>query len=165
MKDIHDIKDPIGLFYNYIPISIVSIILLTLLIALLYLSLKKKKNLDIKDERVNNLKLDPKSFALNELEKIKKDKLIELNRYEAFYTRLTNIIKTYLIQKYSLNTETNTTQETLNKIELLNLNHDLNMIFEKCLKNYDYAKYSGYKVDESYMNQSFEITKRLFKSI
>lgn len=165
MKDIHDIKEPIELFYNYIPITIIAIILLILLITLLYLSFKKKKNLDIKDEKLSNLKLDPKSFALNELDKIKKDKLIELNRYEAFYTKLTNIIKNYLIQKHNLNTQTNTTQETLEKIDSLKLNQEINIIFEKCLKNYDYAKYSGYKVDESYMNQSFEITKRLFKSI
>ncbi len=164
MNDIHDIKDPIELFYNYIPILIIALILLFLIVLFIYLSLRKNKGSEKKVQSLN-IKLDPRALALSELEKIRKDKLIELNRYQAFYTRLTNIIKIYLVQEYKLDTETNTTQEILEKVQSLSLSNEFNSHFEKCLKNYDYAKYSGYKVNEKDMNESFNLTKGLFKSI
>lgn len=164
MKDIHDIKSPIEIFYNYIPILITAMVLLTLLLWFIYLSLRKKTVIDKKEEVINK-NLDPKSFALSELEKIRKEKLIELNRYHAFYNRLTNIMKSYLIQKYRIDTESKTTTEIIETIKSLNLNNDLYNHFELCLKNYDYAKYSGYKVDDREMNESFDLTKGLFKSV
>lgn len=164
MNDIHDIKEPITLVYNYIPILITAIILSILFILFIYLSLKKKSINYIKKDN-KRLKLDPKSIALNELEKIKKDKLIELNRYHAFYTKITVILKNFLQQQYNIDTESNTTQEIIEKIRALNLDSNLYNHFEKCLRDYDYAKYSGYKLNEKEMNDSLNLTNGLFKSL
>jgi uncharacterized membrane protein len=43
MNDIHDIKEPIELFYNYVPILIIALILLFLIVLFIYLSLRKNK--------------------------------------------------------------------------------------------------------------------------
>ncbi len=164
MKDIHDIKSPIELFFNYLPYVIGSLILLSLIMIFTYLSFKKNTQKPLKNKMENLAKkLSARDLALNELEKIKKEKLIELNRIELFYNRLTEILKNYLVSEYTINTQTKTTKEIVSHIERIDINNDLKNNLEQCLKNYDYAKYSGYKVNDGDMNESFDLTYLIFK--
>lgn len=166
MKDINDIKSPIELVYNYLPFILTSIALLTLVVVFIYLSLRKKTEEPVIQKSENlSKKLSAKELALLELEKIKKEKLIELNRYQVLYNRLTDIVKNYLTSEYKLDIETKTTKEIIKDINNLELNNQLKKHFEQSLKNYDYAKYSGYKVDDRDMNESLDLTTILFKTI
>lgn len=166
MKDIHDIKSPIELFYNYLPFILISTSLLTLLIIFTYLTLRKRKPVKTLNEQVKvNKRLNSKELAISELEKIKKERLIELDRYQAFYNRLTTIVKNYLISEYNINLESKTTTEIINDINNLDINNQSKLNFEKCLKTYDYAKYSGYKLENQTMYDDFDQTNILFKTI
>lgn len=166
MRDIHDIKSPIELFYNYLPIILIFVSLLTLLIVFTYLTLKKREPVETLDKQIKiNKKLNSKEIAISELEKIKKEKLIELDRYQAFYNRLTNIVKNYLIAEYNIDLESKTTTEIISDINKLEINNQVKSNFEKCLRNYDYAKYSGYKVENQTMYDDFDQTNILFKTI
>jgi hypothetical protein len=94
MDDIHDVKAPLALTYNYLPLIILFAILFLLLILLIYLSVKRKKaRTPAKEPATVEIKLSPRDIALMELDKIKKDRLIELNKTDIFYNRLTEIIK------------------------------------------------------------------------
>ena len=53
--------------------------------------------------------------------------------------------------------------ETRDTIIQIKENSFLKLNLEQCLKNYDYAKYSGYKVNDRDMNESFDLTYLIFK--
>mgnify|MGYP001590932676 CR=1 FL=1 len=162
MEDIHDIKEPLTLSYNYLPLIIFFGGLLLLAALLLYLSFRKKQITPVQ-ETIKNNQLSPIEKAINELEKIKYDKLIEQNKIDTFYNRITYIVKAYLYEQYEIEVESKTTTEVLFQIKSINLGFDFARQLEICLKDFDFAKYSLYKTTNKDMLESLDLAYSLFK--
>lgn len=160
MEDIHDIKGPMAIVFNYVPLIVVFSILLILLALLLYLNLRKKKHVQQKeDEPV--IKVSPRDIALVEIEKLRNDKLIEFNKCELFYNKLTEILRKYIREQYAVNIESKTSTEAITDIKRARLNPDFTKHFELCLKNLDFAKYSSYKISSEDMLKSLDMVRTL----
>jgi len=165
MKDIHDIKQVILISYDYLPIIIVLSTMLFLFFILMYISIRKKivkKKLN-KTEYLQFEKLSAKEIALNELKILKKDNLIEANRQKLFYERISQIIKNYLKEQYNIEIDSRTSREII--CQLKNMQFDYNLVkhIEICLNNFDFAKYSFYKISHKDMYLSLENAFILFK--
>lgn len=66
---------------------------------------------------------DPKKLALEELELLKKQMLIQKGFFEEFYVRLTQIVRTYIERKFNVKAPEQTTQEFLEEVLTKNIFH------------------------------------------
>lgn len=161
IKDIHDIQPPIKLSYNFFPLILIIILLVIIIILFIYFF--KFRNKSVLENKIAKV-LTPASVALHELDKIKIDKLIENNKCDLFYDRITNIMKKYLFEKYGFISSTKTSIEILNQVKLVENNIDVIRKIELCLYDYDFSKYSSYTTSIKDMNSSFELTYNFFQS-
>lgn len=157
MQDIHDIKGPIEVTYNYWPLLIFFILLLSIMIYLIYLSLRPKKPEVKPVEKIIERALSPLENALKKLESLKKDNLLSADKSLVFYNRLTSILKDYLLEQYLFNVEAKTSSEIIEEIAKINSLPDFLKQLELNLKNFDYAKYSSYRLSEKDMNISYSL--------
>ena len=157
INDIHDLKEPLTISFNFLPLIIFFSILLILIIILTYLSIKKGKNIEIINTKENlNYKLTPKNLALAELEAIRKEQLIENHKVDIFYNRITSLLKNFLFQEYQIKSESRTSHELIKYIKDIKVKDDFIYQLEICLKNLDLKKYSKNIIDKNEMEKSFE---------
>jgi hypothetical protein len=164
MDDIHDIKAPLTISFNYLPLIILFVIFIIIIIVLVYLSLKRKKALPPPEEEgPATIKLTPREIAVLELEKIKRDRLIELNKTDIFYNRITEILKRYLTEQYGIEVDSKTSTEIIFQLKSLQLNYDFVRQIIICLRDLDFAKYAFYKTSNKDMTESLDLMYTLFK--
>lgn len=162
MKDIHDIKEPIALTFNFTPLIILAVILLLLLSLLIYLSLKNKSS-NVNSILSNNKSNTPKTKALEALEQIEKDNLIEKEKIDLFYTRVTDIIKIYLLEQYLTKSDSKTTSEIVKDLKNLNLDYDFVIYTKNILIDLDRLKYANLKTSKDKMNKLLEALNKWIK--
>lgn len=112
-KDIKDIKVPLKIPYTFQEILpyILGILILLLLIVLVvwFLKNRKKKQPPV-DERFT---LPPHVWALKELDKLQKEKLWQTGEVKTYYSRLTDIARSYIELRYRIPAMEKTTEELM----------------------------------------------------
>lgn len=94
----------------WILISYAGLLVLTLIIALIWMYTQKDKDPEV----FAALKQDPPHIvAFRELDKLKEGKLWEKGRVKEFYTQLTEIIRIYIERQYGIHAMESTTDEIL----------------------------------------------------
>lgn len=156
MNDINDINPPIELFFNYTPFTIIAILLLIVIIVLLYFTFKvfqkkKKTEFGIIDINYNT----PEEKALRILKLIKTEKLIENNKVELFYFKISRLVKDYFLEKTSSNLDSMTTREVILTLENSKV---FSLDFLEKTKNYltdlEYIKFTPSLNSQDKMNRS-----------
>lgn len=126
---IKPIKGPIAApltFAEMLPWIILAVAVLVIGGLLIYYFTKKKKNEPVVFRRPKP-KLPPWRIALDELEKLKSEKLWQQDRMKEYHSRLTDILREYVEATYSIEAMEMTTWEIIRafagaKIEQVNLN-------------------------------------------
>ncbi|MFW5886911.1 MAG: hypothetical protein ACOCUL_04060 [Bacteroidota bacterium] len=143
-KSIRDIKDPFDapvtfleiLFLVFLAFTVIGIIVLT------YFILKnKKKNIPI----LNIIKRDvpPHEQALNDLDKLKKEKLWQQGRVKLYYTRITEIIRIYLEKRYHIHAMEQTSEEIIESLKLTGFqNNELIRLLKDTFEIADLVKFA-----------------------
>ncbi|MBP8958977.1 MAG: hypothetical protein KBG40_00935 [Bacteroidales bacterium] len=89
-------------------------------------------------------------IAFRELEKLKSEKLWEKGEIKKYYARLTEIIRQYIMNRYSVPALEMTTSETLQALLLAGVSKDENyMKLRKILTEGDLVKFAKYKPEPS----------------
>ncbi|MFC2086866.1 LPXTG cell wall anchor domain-containing protein [Bacteroidota bacterium] len=113
-KAIADIKKPFEAplsfqeIFPYIVYSLLGILIVGTLIYVLY---KRKKNQPILIRKIP--KEPPHITALNELEKIKAEKLWQQGKVKEYYTRITDVVRIYIEKSFQVKAMEETTSEIL----------------------------------------------------
>lgn len=153
MNDINDINPPIELFFNYTPFIIAFIIVLIIIFTLLYLTFRVLKQNKEKPEI--NFTNTPEEKALKILNLIKKEKLIEDNKVELFYFKISRLVKDYFLEKTNNNIDSLTTREVILLLENLQL---FSLDFLEKTKSYltdlEYIKFTPKNNAQDKMNTS-----------
>jgi hypothetical protein len=145
LRDIKPVRKPPFVWTDYLWILwiVLGVALLVLLIGfIIYLVLKKKKKGYIFKPPVV---LPPHVRALQELEKLKEEKIWLQGREKEFYSRLTDILRIYLAEQEGINAMEMTSGEILNEIRKLS---DLESVFnnlKQILTTADLVKFAKYK--------------------
>lgn len=144
---IFDIKEPYGApvtFREVLPYFLGGILLAGMIYFLAYY-LKKRK----KDEPILK-RIKPTEpahvIALRELDKLKSDKLWQQDKVKLYYSRLTEILRTYLENRYGIQAMEQTSNETLQS--LLEIGFNDNNLFDKLKEVFflaDMAKFAKAK--------------------
>ncbi len=104
-------------------------------------------------------------IAFRELEKLKSEKLWEKGEIKKYYARLTEIIRQYLMNRYSVPALEMTTSETLQALLLAGVSEDENYIkLRKILTEGDLVKFAKYKPEPSENELLFEYAWDYIKS-
>lgn len=133
---IKDIKPPLEVpytFEEFLP-YIIGLILLALIIYLIIYFLKRRKPKQLIQDY--DPKIPPHIIALDELRKLNDEKLWQKGEIKLYYTKLTDIIRTYIERRFNIMALEMTSDEILRELEKLNLD---NGIIESSRKMYQIA--------------------------
>ncbi|MCK9639301.1 MAG: hypothetical protein M0R39_05270 [Prolixibacteraceae bacterium] len=114
-KGFTDIKKPYGApvtFKEIAPWILGIILIATIIFFILYAINRRRKNIPLFTMPVKP-KLPPHIVALSELDKLKEEQLWQHDKVKDYYTRLTDIIRVYLEERYEVPAMEQTTQEIL----------------------------------------------------
>jgi hypothetical protein len=147
-KGFADIKKPYGAPVTFKEIApwIMGIILLaTIIFLIIYAINRRKKNIPLFSLPVKP-KLPPHVVALSELDKLKEEQLWQHDKVKDYYTRLTDILRVYLEEQYSVPAMEQTTYEILSEFKGENsqIKGKLFTGLQKTLDTADLVKFAKY---------------------
>ncbi|HWS01315.1 MAG TPA: hypothetical protein VN249_11900, partial [Prolixibacteraceae bacterium] len=118
-KGFADIKKPYGApvtFKEVAPWILGIILIASVVFLILYALNRRRKNIPLFTMPAKP-KLPPHVIALSELDKLKEEQLWQHDKVKDYYTRLTDIIRTYLEERYEVPAMEQTTQEILSQFK------------------------------------------------
>jgi hypothetical protein len=158
MTDIHDIKPlEIPAADWSLPVYILGAILILAIIGAAIYYWKKHRNLKrVPDEAL----ILPHEAALRLL-----DALMDVERMDgkAFYFSLSNILRSYIQARYSINALEMTTEELLPKIDVLNINKEMHLELKALLRSTDPVKFAGVPAAVSKMRQDLAFVRNFIQ--
>ena len=147
-KGFADIKKPYGApvtFKEVAPWILGIILLATIIFFLIYAINRRRKNIPLFSLPAKP-KLPPHVIALSELDKLKEEQLWQHDKVKDYYTRLTDIIRVYLEERFEVPAMEQTTQEILTsfKAEGSELKGALLTGLQRTLETSDFVKFAKY---------------------
>lgn len=118
-KGFADIKKPYGApitFKEVAPWILGIILLATIVFLVIYAISRRRKNIPLFTLPAKP-KLPPHVVALSELDKLKEEQLWQHDKVKDYYTRLTDIIRVYIEERYEIPAMEQTSQEILNQFK------------------------------------------------
>ena len=148
-------------FLSLLWIPLIILILLAIIGAIIYLIIKKnKKGYSFTPPPL----LAPHVRAMKSLDKIKKEKIWQQERYKEFYTQLTDVLRRYINERYGINSLEMTSGEILSIIRTKAEEDSVYNNLKQVLSVADLVKFAKYKpfIDEndlSLMNSYFFVNQ------
>ncbi|RKX18194.1 MAG: hypothetical protein DRP35_09655 [Candidatus Zixiibacteriota bacterium] len=152
-KEIKDIKQPLNTPFSfqefvkyYLPYILGGIIILLILYFAYKYYKKKRQEAKEKPKKVYVPKEAAHTIALRELESLKEKKLWQNDKIKQYYSELTDILRTYLENRYRISAMEQTTYEIISMMKQQNLTEQeqLNLL-SYVLESGDLAKFAKYK--------------------
>lgn len=114
MANLHDIKDivEVNLTNDWRIIVALAIAALVSIFGLLWV-FSKNKEVKVVKQKTSQGNINPYAFALQQLEQLKKQQLLNNEAYKSYYTSLLNICRVYADSELHINSTTKTTDEYL----------------------------------------------------
>ncbi len=147
-KGFADIKKPYGApvtFKEIAPWILGIILAASILFLVIYAINRRRKNIPL-FQVPQKPKLPPHVIALSELDKLKEEQLWQHDKVKDYYTRLTDIIRVYLEDRYEVSAMEQTTQEILFQFkgEASQIKGKLYTGLQKTLETSDLVKFAKY---------------------
>ena len=144
---IKPIKGPIRAPYTFaelLPWLIAALVFLILVTGTVYYFKKRKQNEPVFKARTKP-KLPPHKIALQELDKLKTQKLWQQGRIKDYHTRVTDIIRTYIEGKYKIHAAEMTSHEIMVAIKHTDVENDDKKKLKQMLELADLVKFAKFK--------------------
>lgn len=158
-KDIKAIKEPlkIPLTFKEILPFIIGALLLAALIAFIvwFVRYKKKKNLPLDEKYL----LPPHVWALKELDKLWQEKLWQTGEVKSYYSRLTDIARTYIELRYHIPAMEQTTEELMSSLHKGVMKQSLKKELNEVLVLSDFVKFAKAQPDFLENENSLKVIK------
>ncbi len=165
VKTFHDIKAIIEVKKEWEwwwwAVLAIGLLLIALLIWFLIKRAKKKKA----NPEVFKVKASPYDEAMQSLNELQQQKLLESNDVKEYHIRLTNIFKRYLSRKNNADKMYLTTDEVLMELKEFSLSQDQIFAFANCLRMSDAIKFAKYLPPQIESEKCLEQVKEMIISI
>lgn len=160
-NDIKDIKPLSKLKIKPLFLILAILIIVAAFIILLFIL----KDISQKKEELEQIEIDPKTEALNVLEKLFQNEYMKENNIKLFYYRMFEVLRIYILKKLNIDTLGMTTEEFFQTMkgmlpEGININE-----FKSYLKIFNLARYAGFHPEKKVINESYEFTKDLLEKL
>jgi len=160
-KEIKDIKGPINVpytFADFVPYIIGALLLGLLIYGIIYFIRKSRQKTVVPQKYIP--KTPAHEIALAELMKLREEKLWQQGTTKEYYTRLTDIVRTYIERRYKINALEFTTDELMNSIAMKKLDSETYQKLKYTLELADLVKFAKANPvsdeHEQAMSNSFE---------
>lgn len=147
-KSIFDIKKPIEEPFSFIDwlkenwIWIVAILAVIIVIVVLIRYLKNKPTAEVIEVQPD---IPPHVIALQNLEKIRNLQLWQTGKVKQYHTEISEILRTYLEERYQINALENTTDEIMQSLRFMTIQPDLLTKLNQTLLLADLVKFAKEK--------------------
>lgn len=150
MATVHDyaqVAEPNTRIWDYLPDAVVDYWWAILLVALLLLAgaavwiWYKKRNL-VEALLPQKKVVPPYEMAIQQLARLKEEKLCENSREKEFYTRLTEILRTYLDRRFGINAMEMTSTQILQQIKSNEATKPSAVLMKQILEMADFVKFA-----------------------
>ncbi|MFN8261665.1 MAG: hypothetical protein U0X41_12075 [Chitinophagales bacterium] len=158
-KDIKDIKGPLKIpltFQEILPYIIGAFILAILAGLITWFIMERKKKKQPIDEK---FLLPPHIWALKELDKLQQQKLWQTGEVKDYYSRLTDIARTYIELRYKIPAMEKTTDELMSSMHKGMVKQSLKKELNEVLVLSDFVKFAKAQPDFIENENSFKIIK------
>jgi len=160
----HDIKNIIEVkqvFQWWIWAFIGAVVILLIILIIYFIKKSKKK----KDTGIFESKVSPYDEAMELLDELQKENLIEKNEIKEYHIRLSEIFKRYLSRKTNTYQMHLTTDELLVELNEMDLSREKISAFANCLKMGNAVKFAKYTPPVFENEKCFSETKEMIKAI
>lgn len=151
--DIKPVMNPDFVLADYIFILVIIWVILVILALIIYFVFIRKKKIKIRQKQEINVLPHVKAFA--ELEALKKQQLWQQEKYKSYYTKLTDILRVYLYERFNINAKEMTSDEILDAFGKIEGKTSANEGLEQVLKLADLVKFAKLKPSEDENELSF----------
>ena len=144
-KVIKDIKQPYDSpwsIYEILDKIIIAAISLILLYIILYYFIKNRKKKPLVVEEKVEVIIPAHITALEELQKLRDEKLWQEGKYKLFHIRLSDTVRTYIEKRFGINAPEQTTYETLQNFRSVSLDDELKKKLRQLLTLSDMVKFA-----------------------
>lgn len=159
-KDIKPIKEPLKIPYTFreiLPYLLGALLLIAAIAAIIWWwKRRKNKQQSPPDEKYL---LPPHVWAIKELDKLKQDKLWQTGDVKSYYSRLTDIARTYIELRYKIPAMEQTTEELMQALHKGIIKQSLKKDLNDMLVLSDFVKFAKAMPGMSENEQSFEVTR------
>ncbi|MDR1679000.1 MAG: DUF4381 family protein [Prevotellaceae bacterium] len=154
-QEIFDIRDVYAPPINWWRVLGITLLVLLVLAAAVWVYFYfKRKKLEKTEAIEEKRKLNPHEYALQELDRIRNEKLWQHGRVKEFYTDLTEVLRQYIEHRYQIPAMEMTSDEVMEHIELLpQADREANRILSKVLRLADLVKFAKW-IPENRENDS-----------
>lgn len=154
MKDIESIKPIYEAKSNSKLIIIISVVALVLAIVLIlvYLHFKRKNNQPIYGPKISVPTIEPKVFAINELNILKSRQLWLNKEYKEHFTVLTDTIRRYIELKYNIPAMESVSYELINDYEAKTAKKEAVNVLKDIFAIGDLVKFAKYQPNDNQCN-------------
>ena len=160
--DIKPVMQPDFVLADYVYILIIILIILLVLGVIIYFVFIREKKIKLIKKQVLTLPPHVKAFA--DLEKLKKQKLWQQGKHKEYYTKITDILRTYLHFQFAINAMEMTSDEILYSLNIKQEKLSACDNLQQILKLADLVKFAKLKPlpeenELSYMNAHLFISQ------
>ncbi len=144
--DIQPIKDPLTIPYKareILPYVIGVILLLLLILGAMWYFTRNKKKQPLEEKYL----LPPHIWALKEIEKLQKEQLWQSGEVKLYYSRLTDIARTYIELRYKIPAMERTTEELMQSMHKGIIKQSLKKDLYEILSLSDFVKFAKAQPD------------------
>ncbi len=156
-KAIRDIKGPKEVPWNYrelIPYLIGGAVAILILLLIIYYLKKRKVTPQVVVEQ--KVIIPPHTIALEQLEQLKNEKLWQEGKYKLYQIRLSDIVRTYLENRFQIAAMEQTTDETMRSMRRIHIEDALRLKLRQLLSLSDMVKFAKEQPLPSENEQSME---------
>jgi hypothetical protein len=142
----YDIKMPITYpitFMEVLPWAASGLAVLVLIALVIYIIIRRRQHKPIFFKP--KPKEPPHVIALRELDKIKAEKLWQSNKVKQYYTRVTDVLRTYMEERYKMQAMEQTSEEILQALKSIQLPDELMDKLRELLSVSDLVKFAKYQ--------------------
>lgn len=165
-KDFHDIKDIIDVpnpFARYYAWIVAAIALLSL--ALVVWLVRKKKILKIRTPWTKAPALTPYEEAIKSLKELEQEHLPEKDAVKAYYSRLSDIFRLYLLRRLNVESLAETSEELIDQLRKMGLPGEQFSVLSETLRMTDFVKFARYQPALPECEQHYQVIGKSIEAL
>lgn len=157
-KGIRDIKKQVDMPRNWLVYFFFGIVVLIVFVSSLYFikqySSSEESSIPKKPERL------PHETAYQRLANVKKMKLVEKSQMKEYYSKISQIIKAYISERYEINALESTSYELMRNPKIQSLSKEVREMLREILQTSDFVKFAKYEPDKAEASELVKLARR-----
>ncbi|MBR4070902.1 MAG: DUF4381 family protein, partial [Bacteroidaceae bacterium] len=143
VKDIKDVVAPPFVLWDFVPVWLLVLIgVIALLAVAAFFAIKYFKNRKVEEEIPVAKRIPPYELAMQELQQLRESKLWQQGQEKQYYTRLVDILREYIDNRFGINAMEMTSSQILAALQRNKDTKEVNKYLNEILSMADFVKFA-----------------------